>query len=248
MLIKLNRPQIIILSVSVVVGLVILTVLFFFVSRSDTRRDVAAVDKQAESDEQPDSDNSLTGEEEAENNNDQNGNEEDASEAKLAEVRAMFDSTPKIKEETEFLIAGLDPVIEKADQLIARAGQVSDKDCRLIQIYFEMDGLMSDVANSEIGSKLDAFVLAIESDILSWEFDWQPRENETVDDFDYTAIDQSILGENFDSRASKVGQELKTIIIQLRQRQKKMYYQSLQLAAVNEQRALLDTECKPIIH
>ena len=168
--------------------------------------------------------------------------------AELLTLRETFADEAKTREETETLIGELDEAIHAMDLLIEKAEQTSNEGCELLQVFLEIDQLMLSVKREGAGLRLETFAAAVVAGILGEEFVWQVEDETPADDFDFTALDESVLGDNFEQTATPAGQALREEIIRLRQRQRKILDQTRRLGAIDERQALLDPDCEPIFH
>ena len=174
--------------------------------------------------------------------------ESDDDDEELQAIRETFADEVKTREETETLIDELDESITAMDLLIEKANQTSNEGCDLIQVYLEIDQLRLSIKREGAGLRLETFVEAVEAGILGAEFVWEVKDETLDEDFDFTALDESVLGDNFEDTATPVGQALREEIIRLRQRQRKLVNQARRLNAIDERQALLDPACEPIFH
>ena len=168
--------------------------------------------------------------------------------AELLTLRETFADEAKTREETETLIGELDEAIHAMDLLIEKAEQTSNEGCELLQVFLEIDHLKLSVKREGAGLRLETFAAAVVAGILGEEFVWQVEDETPADDFDFTALDESVLGDNFEQTATPAGQALREEIIRLRQRQRKILDQTRRLGAADERQALLDPDCEPIFH
>ncbi len=166
----------------------------------------------------------------------------------LQAIRETFADEAKTREETETLIDELDEAITAMDLLIEKANQTSNEGCDLIQVYLEIDQLRLSIKREGADLRLETFVEAVEAGVLGEEFLWEVEDETLDEDFDFTALDESVLGDNFEDTATPVGQALREEIIRLRQRQRKLVDQARRLNAIDERQTLLDPACEPIFH
>ncbi len=213
----------------------VLTAAFVLLGSNNAEEGPTATDEQSENN------SSVTASDDGDEND---GGKDD----ELRKIKTMFADTPKVKKESEALIDDLDEAIESMDELIAKANQASNEDCELVQIYFEIDKLKLVIKKGNVGQHLEAFSKAVEADILGQEFAWEPEEETLEEDFDFTALDENVLGADFDAEATDTGKELKTEIIKLRQRQRKILDQTRRLKIIDSRQALIDPSCSPITY
>lgn len=165
--------------------------------------------------------------------------ETDEQQRKLAEI---FAGSAKTKKEADALISGLDEGIATMDQLLKKAEQASS-DCELAKAMFEIDELQLSANEGDTLQRMQAFSEAVKAGILGREFVWQPPAETPGSDFDFTVLDESVLGEDFAAEATETGKELKEEIIKLRQRQRKALEQTRRLEVLDDRRPALDSSC-----
>ncbi len=174
--------------------------------------------------------------------------ESDDDDEELQAIRETFADEVKIKKETETLIDEMDEAITAMDLLIKKANQTSNEGCELLQVYLEIDQLKLLIKRDGAGWRLENFVKAVEAGILGEEFLWEVEEETLGEDFNFTALDESVLGDDFNDAATPAGKALRTEIIKIRQRQRKIVDQAFRLEVIDERQALIDPACKPIFH
>ena len=162
------------------------------------------------------------------------------------ELEAMFAGPAEIKEEAEALVADMDQAIADMNSLLTEAEAVGET-CELEQIYQEIDSLTLTHKRGELGQRTNAFLAAVQQGVLPDEFSLSVDEGILNPDFDFKALDESILPEGFEENASETGQDLKPEIIKMRQRVKKIASLTHRLEALDEKRKTLEPQCN-VVH
>ena len=162
------------------------------------------------------------------------------------ELETMFAGPAEIRDEAEALVADMDPAITDMDKLLTEAEAVGET-CELEQIYQEIDSLALSHKRGELGQRTNAFLAAVQQGVLPNEFSLAIDEGILSPDFDFKALDESILPEGFEENASETGQDLKPEIIKMRQRVKKIASLTHRLEALDEKRKTLEPQCN-VVH
>ena len=172
--------------------------------------------------------------------------ETDEGEFSQQKLETMFAGPAEIRDEAEALVADMDQAIADMDKLLTEAEAVGET-CELEQIYQEIDSLTLTHKRGELGQRTNAFLAAVQQGVLPDEFSLSIDEGILDPDFDFKALDESILPEGFEENASETGQDLKPEIIKMRQRAKKIASLTRRLEALDEKRKTLEPQCN-VVH
>ncbi len=119
----------------------------------------------------------------------------------------------------------------------------------MIQVFLEIDQLKLSIKREGAGLRLETFDAAVEAGVLGEEFVWEVEDETLDEDFDFTALDESVLGDNFEDTATPVGQAFREVDHQAAPAPAQYSWIRLVASTLSTNaRPLLDPACEPIFH